>query len=341
VLRALLVLIAAGLLAVAGAVTWASLALTRPLPLAAPVVVEIPRGTAFGAFAERLAAEGRLDHPRLLRLWARLTGDAGAIHAGEYRLDPGTTPRELLARLVAGDVLRRQVTLLPGWRFDQVVRTLAAAPRLRTTLDGATDEEIMGRLGRPGVPAEGRFFPDTYDYVAGTTDLEILARALARLDAVLAEEWADRDFGLPLDGPDEALVLASIVEKETGRAEDRTRIAGVFVRRLERNMRLQTDPSVIYGLGPAFDGDLTRRDLRTPTPWNTYVHRGLPPTPIALASRASIRAAVRPAEGDALYFVARGDGSSEFSATLEAHNAAVRRYQLGETGDDDEEGDGR
>ena len=184
----------------------------------------------------------------------------------------------------------------------------------------------MARLERTGQAAEGRFFPATYDYLADSSDLELLRRAARRMDAVLAEEWSRRQFGLPLEDPDEALVLASIVEKETGHDPERPDIAGVFVRRLEKGMRLQTDPTVIYGLGEAYEPPLTRADLREPTPWNTYVHHGLPPTPIALPGRASIRATLNPRESDALYFVARGDGTSHFSATLEEHNSAVWRY---------------
>lgn len=187
----------------------------------------------------------------------------------------------------------------------------------------------MAQLGRPGQAAEGRFFPDTYDYLAGQSDLLILRRALQRMDEMLAREWQGRSFGLPYANPDEALIMASLVEKETGVPAERPKVAGVFVRRLEQRMRLQTDPTVIYGLGEDFSGTLTRAHLRSDTPWNTYVHHGLPPTPIAMPGLASIRAALHPDDSDALYFVARGDGSSHFSATLEEHNAAVWRYLRG------------
>ncbi|HSG90646.1 MAG TPA: endolytic transglycosylase MltG, partial [Pseudomonadales bacterium] len=315
-LRVMLLLFTLALLAAAGAALWAAQALTRPLPIDAPVIVEVAPGAALGQVAASLAARGILPTPELLTAWGRVTGKAAGLHVGEYRVEPGTDARGLLEQFVRGKVLRRSLTLLPGWRFGDVRRALEAAPRLAQTLGDADGAEIMARLGAPGVAPEGRFFPDTYDYVAGDTDLALLRRAHARMQAVLAEEWARRVPDLPLTSPDEALVLASLIEKETGVATDRARIAGVFTRRLELGMRLQTDPAVIYGLGDAFDGNLTRRDLRTPTPWNTYMNSGLPPTPIALPGRESIRAALAPAVDSALYFVARGDGSSEFSATL-------------------------
>lgn len=323
---AVLAAVTALLVAVAG---WrlASL-LEEPLPIEQALVQEVERGASLSAVARSLEGAGVLAHPRLLVAWGRLTGDADRIQAGEYRIEPGTDLRGLLAQLVEGRVLQRRLTLLEGWRFAEVRRALAAAPRLEQTVGEMTDEELMARLGRPGVSPEGRFFPDSYAYVAGTRDLDLLARAAERMERILEEVWAERAFGLPLESKEEALVLASLVEKETGLPEDRGRIAAVFLRRLERGMRLQTDASVIFGLGEAFDGNLTRADLARPTPWNTYVHRGLPPTPIALPGRAALEAAVDPPETDALYFVARGDGSSEFSATLEAHRAAVRRYQL-------------
>lgn len=329
-MRLLAWLTAAALLLVAAAVTWASLALTRPLPISSPVVIEVQPGQSLARVASDLAARGLLTEPQLLTLWGRLTGDAQRLHVGEYRLEPGLDARGLVARLASGQVLRRSLTLLEGWRFSEVRAALARAPRLAHTIDDLPDAEIMARLGAPGLSPEGQFFPDTYAYVAGSTDFELLRRAHARMQSVLADAWAHRAPDLSLTSPQQALILASLVEKETGVAADRARIAGVFERRLARGMRLQTDPSVIYGLGDAFDGNLTRRDLRAPTPWNTYVHAGLPPTPIALPGRDAIDAAVWPAVGDALYFVARGDGTSEFSATLEEHRAAVRRFQLGQ-----------
>lgn len=327
-MRTLLILVLCVALASAAAIGWAVQALHRPLALDEPVVTEVAPGSALSRVADELAGRGLLAHPRLLALWGRVTGDAARIHVGEYRLEPGLDALGLLEVLVRGRVLRRSLTLVEGWRFHDVRAALAAAPRLEQTIGSLDDAAVMQRLGAPDLVPEGRFFPDTYEYVAGTTDLALLRRAFERMEQVLAEEWAQREFGLPLETPDEALVLASLIEKETAVADERRRIAGVFIRRLERGMRLQTDPAVIYGLGEDFDGNLTRAQLRTPSPFNTYLQRGLPPTPIAMPGRASIRAALHPAEGDALYFVARGDGSSVFSATLEAHNRAVQRFQL-------------
>lgn len=326
----LLSLITLVLLVAAGLVTWAAAELTQPLPIDEPVVIEVAPRDSLARVTADLAARGLLPQPqpRLLSLWGRLSGDAARLHVGEYRLEPGLDARGLLALLVEGRVLRRSFTIVEGWRFSDVRAALGAAERLRQTIAGQSDAEIMARLGEPERAPEGLFFPDTYDYVAGSTDLALLRRARARMQEVLAAAWAERAPDLPLETPEEALVLASLIEKETGLPSERQDIAGVFVRRLEQGMRLQTDPAVIYGLGEDFDGNLTRSHLRTPTPWNTYVHRGLPPTPIAMPGLDSIRAALAPAVGDALYFVARGDGSSEFSATLEEHNAAVRRFQL-------------
>lgn len=324
-----LALLAAGTTLLVAAGIWrVATLLERPLPIEDAVVQEVERGESLSAVARSLERAGVLMHPRLLVAWGRLTGDADRIQAGEYRIEPGTDLRGLLRQLVAGRVLQRRLTLLEGWRFAEVRRALAAAPRLEQTVGELSDEELMARLGRPGLSPEGRFFPDSYAYVAGTRDLDLLERAAERMERILEEVWAERAFGLPLDSKEEALVLASLVEKETGLPADRGMIAAVFLRRLARDMRLQTDASVIFGLGEDFDGNLTRADLARPTPWNTYVHRGLPPTPIALPGRSALEAAVDPPETDALYFVARGDGSSEFSATLEAHRAAVRRFQL-------------
>lgn len=331
-IRAFMVLLLALLLLASSAAAWWYRALTQPLPLTQVEVVEVERGASLARSLRRFADDGLLPHPEALRLWARLQGSAAAIHAGEYQLQPGMTPLGLLDDLVAGRVMRRHVTVVEGWRFSELRSALARAPRLRQDSAEMTDEEIMAYLGRPGVAAEGRFFPDTYDYLAGQSDLALLRRALQRMDSILAREWQGRSFGLPYADPDEVLIMASIIEKETGRDAERAKVAAVFVSRLEQRMRLQTDPTVIYGLGEDFDGRLTRADLRRDTPWNTYVHHGLPPTPIAMPGLASIRAALHPAETDALYFVARGDGSSHFSATLEEHNAAVWRYLRGGRG---------
>jgi UPF0755 protein len=229
---------------------------------------------------------------------------------------------------VNGDVIRYTLTIPEGWTFDQMLAAIRTQGKLRQTLTATDDEGVMRQLGYPGQHPEGRFFPDTYEFVAGTTDTSLLQRAYEEMQRHLEEEWRDRAPGLPLDTPYQALILASIVEKETGNPAERARIAGVFVRRLQKNIRLQTDPTVIYGLGAAFDGNLRRRDLTTDSPYNTYMRAGLPPTPIALPGLAALHAALHPAAGDELYFVSRGDGSHHFSASLDEHVAAVRNYQL-------------
>ncbi len=292
------------------------------------LVFEVRRGQSLKGVARALAAQGVLERPRFL-VWLGISrGVAGRIQAGEYRIEPGTRPGDLLQRLVDGKVLLHPLTIVEGWTFAQMRAHLARQPFLRHTLEGASPEVVMQRIGRPGIHPEGRFLPDTYHFPRGTSDVECLKRAYAAMESFLAEAWAERDPGLPLETPYEALILASIIEKETAVPEERPLIAGVFVRRLQRGMRLQTDPTVIYGLGEAFDGNIRYRDLRRDTPYNTYTRKGLPPTPIALPGREAILAALHPAPGDALYFVARGDGTHEFSATLDAHNRAVRKYQL-------------
>ena len=329
---------AAGAILLALAITAAlvaALAVERiedaPLAADGSGVIEVPAGTSFAGVARQLAERGLVDQPWLLRLYARWKGLAGRIQAGEYAIDPDTTAAGLIRRMVDGEVVQYPLTIIEGWRFDELLAAVQAHPAVKRTLEaGATEAEIMAAIGRESIPAEGRFLPETYHFPRGTSDVDILRRANRELEAVLADAWQDRAPALPINSPDEALILASIIEKETGLAEERRRIAGVFSRRLERGMRLQTDPTVIYGLGEAFDGDLRRVHLRTDTPYNTYTRHGLPPTPIALPGAAAIRAAVDPADGDSLYFVSRGDGSHVFSATLEAHNAAVRRYQLGQ-----------
>ena len=258
----------------------------------------------------------------------RDTGQASRVRAGEYRLTDDLVPDTLLALLVSGRSIEYQLTLVEGWNIRQVRAAVAAHDALAHTISELDDATLMERLGRPGVHPEGRFFPDTYSFLRGTTDLAFLTRAMARMDEQLAAAWAARADDIPLKTPEEALILASIVEKETGLASERPDIAGVFTRRLHRGMKLQTDPTVIYGMGERFDGNIRRKDLREDTPYNTYVHRGLPPTPICMPGREALDAAVNPADGKTLYFVARGDGSHAFSETLKQHNAAVRKYQL-------------
>jgi UPF0755 protein len=259
----------------------------------------------------------------------RWSGQARKIRAGSYEVETGVTPRQLLAKMVQGVETLEQVRFIEGWTLRQMRQALAQAPHLKQTSAGMSDEQLMAALGRPGVPAEGRFYPDTYVYSRGVSDLTVLKRAHKALQQRVEAVWAERDPATPLKTPDELLILASIVEKETGSKADRGLVAGVFTNRLRIGMRLQTDPTVIYGLGERFDGNLRRRDLETDTPFNTYTRAGLPPTPIALPGQASLRAAVRPDPTKALYFVARGDGTSAFSETLEEHNRAVNKYQRG------------
>jgi UPF0755 protein len=317
-----IVLACAGL---AGAVLWW---LDYPLDLASPAVdLSIEPGTSARGVAQAVAQSGVRVEPDLLYAWFRLSGQDRQIKAGSYEIEAGATPLSLLRKLVRGEESLRTVTLVEGWNFRQVRQALAGAPQLAPDSASLSEAALMQQLGRAGVAAEGRFFPDTYSYAKGSSDLKVLARALRAMDRHLAEAWAQRTPDSPLQQPEQALVLASIVEKETGSPQDRALIAGVFTNRLRVGMPLQTDPTVIYGLGESFDGNLRKKDLQTDTPWNTYTRNGLPPTPIAMPGRAALLAAVAPARTDALYFVARGDGSSEFSRTLDAHNRAVDKYQ--------------
>lgn len=322
--RALLVVLA-GMLGAAGLVAWW---LNRPLPLAQPhVELSIEPGTSPRDVAQAWVDAGVQSDARLLYEWFRWSGDARRIRAGSYEIDAGTTPRRLLAKMVQGDEVLEVVRLIDGWTLRQFREALAKAPALKPLTGGMTDAELMVAIGAPGVPAEGRFFPDTYAYSRGVSDLTVLKRAHAAMQRRLEEAWAQRAPDLPLKTPEQALILASIVEKETGTEADRALVAGVFANRLRIGMPLQTDPTVIYGLGAGFDGNLRKRDLLADTPFNTYTRPGLPPTPIAMPGLASLRAAVQPARTPALYFVARGDGSSVFSDNLADHNRAVNQYQ--------------
>ncbi len=295
------------------------------------LVLEVKPGMGIGAIARELRRQpGLLRSTFYLEAYARFNGLAPRLKVGEYALAPGMTPRDLLERIATGQVIQYPLTVVEGWTFQQLRQALAAHPKIAQTLREASDAEIMARLDRPGRHPEGWFFPDTYHFPAGFTDEAFLRRALTAMEQRLARAWSQRAADLPLDDPYQALILASIVEKETGLTAERPAIAGVFARRLREGMLLQTDPTVIYGLGAAFDGDLRRRDLVTDTPYNTYTRRGLPPTPIALPGEGALEAAVHPAAGDALYFVADGQGGHVFSRTLDEHNRAVRRYQLRE-----------
>ena len=305
--------------------------LQQPLPMKTEVVeITVEPGMSARAVVQALVRGGVDVQPDLLFWWIRLSGQARQIKAGSYEIARGPNPRTLLAKLVRGEVAQRSVTLAEGLTFAQWRATLRGAPFLRQDSRELDNAALMAKLGRPGVHPEGRFFPSTYPYAKGSSDLALLRRALQEMDQRLAAVWAQRVADSPLRNPDEALILASIVEKETGRAADRGKISGVFNNRLRKGMLLQTDPTVIYGLGDKFDGNLRKRDLKADTPWNTYTRSGLPPTPIAMPGQDALLAAVQPATTSALYFVARGDGSSEFSATLEEHNRAVRKYQLGQ-----------
>lgn len=310
----------------AGIVIWRWV--TQPLPLAGPsVTVLIETGTLPRAIAQRWVASGVQTDPRLLYAWFRFSGQASAIRAGSYELTSGMSAYDLLDMMVRGDVQMNSVRFVEGWTFTQLRAHLAQAPRLQHTTANMSEAEIMAALGQAGTAAEGQFFPDTYSYNAGSDDLAVLRRAHLAMREHLQAAWAQRAAESPLQTPEDTLILASIVEKETGRPSDRGLVAAVFLNRLRIGMPLQTDPTVIYGLGPSFDGNLRKRDLQTDTPYNTYVRTGLPPTPIAMPGLASLLATVQPASSKALYFVARGDGTSHFSETLSEHNRAVDRYQ--------------
>jgi UPF0755 protein len=302
-------------------------------PLAVPeqgMTLTVAPGTSIAGVAQRLEQQGVVSSSGYLRAYARLHGLASRIQVGEYAIVPGTTPPALMEQLVIGRVIQYSLTVVEGWTFRQMLQAIASHPKLEHTLQGLSDTEIIARLGHPGEHPEGRFFPDTYYFPAGTSDLDFLRRAFDALEQRLTAAWEQRAPGLPLESPYEALILASIIEKETGVPSERREIAGVFIRRLQKGMRLQTDPTVIYGLDRAFDGIIRRSDLLTDTFYNTYTRNGLPPTPIALPGAASLMAAVNPAPGETLYFVAtgNGDGSHVFSTTLQEHNRAVQEYRL-------------
>ena len=302
--------------------------LEQPLQVDAEYVLNVPAGSTPNAMLLQLQQEGVLRGAFWLRLSWRLRGHVQSLHKGEYQLTPAMDVAQLLEKWRVGDVLQYRVTLVEGWSFRQVRKALTQQDKLQQTLGEVSDSELMRQLEQANVHPEGRFFPDTYNFVRGQSDFDILRQANQRLQKVLAEEWTGRADNLPYRNADEALVMASIIEKETGVAHEREEIAGVFIRRLAIGMLLQTDPTVIYGMGERYTGKITRADLRQPTPYNTYVIAGLPPTPIAMVGREAIYAALHPKPGKSLYFVARGDGSHVFSNSLAEHNKAVREYQL-------------
>ncbi|MEC3768489.1 MULTISPECIES: endolytic transglycosylase MltG [Cupriavidus] len=314
-------------LAAAGGFAWWA---NHPVALArSPVEVVIKPNSGVASVGRQIQRGGVGMDPRLFVLLARLTGHGADLKAGGYEFETGATPLSIVAKVARGEVTHYVVTVIEGWEFRKMRAAVDASPALRHDTRGMSDAELMKAIGAPEASPEGLFFPDTYLFARGSSDLELYKHAYRAMQRRLNEAWNARSPDLPYKTPYEALVMASIVEKETGQAAERPMIAAVFINRLRKNMLLQTDPTVIYGLGEAFDGDLRKRDLQADTPYNTYTRTGLPPTPIALPGLASLAAATTPAPSDALYFVARGDGSSHFSNSLPEHNRAVDKYQRG------------
>jgi UPF0755 protein len=327
-MRIIVPLIAVLLAAAAGTEIWAELrSLDEPLNVAAPLRIKVSIGSRFSRVATDLAAQGVVAHPRAWVLYARWKGVAAAIKAGEYEIEPGMTPRGLLEKMVSGQVLLHSLTIVDGWRVEDLLLAMRRNPDILATLP-AQVTNLMERLGFPGLNAEGQFLPETYRFPSGTTDLELLRQAHVALTHVVDAAWAAREPTLALQNAYELLTMASIVEKESGLPQELPKIAGLYLHRLSIGMRLQADPTVIYGLGESYDGSVHTVDLRTDGPYNTYTRTGLPPTPIALAGAAAINATAHPETTDAIYFVAsgKGDGSHVFSATLEQQNAAVAQY---------------
>lgn len=292
-----------------------------------PVRVTVDPGSHLKAISRQLARKGVIDIPWAFSLLARLRGQGESLQAGVYEVTPAMSPKDLLDRMVRGEALHAEITFIEGWTFRQMRASLDAHPGLKHDSASLSERDILERLGAIERHPEGLFFPDTYRFGLGTSDLVLLKKAHQRMRDRLRANWEKRSAGLPLNSPYELLVMASVVEKETGKPEDRTQIAAVFLNRLRIGMRLQSDPTVIYGMGERFDGNLRRRDLETDGPYNSYLRAGLPPTPIALPGEAALAAVANPASSRALYFVARGDGTSHFSETLREHNRAVDRFQ--------------
>ena len=289
----------------------------------------IKPGMNLKLIGEDLVLQGILEHPYYLILEGRLQGSESRLKAGEYLLHSGTTQRQLLKQFEAGRVVQHSLALIEGWSYKQIMHAVSNNDVLIKTLTSVDSKNVMSALGYPDIHPEGRFFPDTYQFPSGMTDVEYLRRAYTTMTQVLNDEWQLKEEGLPYKNANEALIMASIIEKETGVAEERAAIAGVFVRRLQKGMKLQTDPTVIYAMGDDYHGNIRRKDLKIDSPYNTYFYEGLPPTPIALPGVEAIHAALHPEQGNTLYFVAKGDGSHYFSKTLKEHNRAVARYQLG------------
>lgn len=321
----------------AGYTAWRLLAAPLP-PSAARMTFTVSPGESVDAIARRLAHAGVLTHAWDLALLARVRGEAGRVQAGEYRVAAGMSVADLLAMLVQGRVLMHPFTIVPGTTFAEMRSALASDPQFRNDLKGLASAAVMRLLGHPGESPAGRFFPNTYFFPRGTPDSAVLARAYSAMQRILDAQWTRRATNLPLHKPYQALILASIIEKETAVADERVKIAGVFVRRLRRGMHLDADPTVIYGLGAAYHGKLTRADLHKETPYNTYLHRGLPPTPICMPGLAAIAAALHPAPGSALYFVAKGDGTHVFSDTLAEQQKMIQKYELDRKGGSGKDG---
>ncbi len=322
------------LILVVGLASWVGVSFDHwlaelPLQVSSEQQFRVRQGDNLTVVANRLSAAGHLESPWPLKILAKARGNGDRILAGDYRLSPGDTVADLLGFMQRGETIKLKVTVIEGMTFRQLLDLLHSTPGIKATTDGLTTQEAFERLGVEAAHYEGQFFPDTYLFDGNTTDVALLQKMFEAMQQRLHDAWANRSGDLQIDTIEQALILASVIEKESGGDSERRKISGVFHRRLKLGMRLQADSTIIYGLGDAFDGDIKRRDLRFDTPYNSYLHHGLPPTPIALPGAASINAAVSPEAGDSLYFVARGDGSHHFSATLQEHNRAVRRYQLG------------
>ena len=317
----------ASVAAVAGFSWWAKSPLDTGAGAKPAIEFTIDPGSGVGAAAQQMVASGVPVNPQLFNILARVTGQAGRIKAGSYELKPGTTPRRLLSQIVRGEFAQESVTIIEGWTFRQMRATLAAHARLKHDTVKLSDQELMAKISKEYTSPEGMFFPDTYLFAKGSSELDIYKQAHAAMLKHLKAAWEGRDQSLPYKTPYEALIMASIIEKETGQKSERTMIAGVFVNRLRTGMLLQTDPTVVYGMGERFTGDIRKKDLETDTPYNTYTRSGLPPTPISLPGVQSLSAALTPAKTEALYFVSRGDGTSQFSNNLPDHNRAVNQYQ--------------
>lgn len=326
-LAAVGILVVLGAAAAAGGYVYWQSRLEAPLTLDEPTLYQVPAGAGFNQVVGELESQGIISDAWAFQLMARVEPErVPRLRVGEYQLTPGMSGLEMVALLGSNNVVTYPLTIPEGWTFRQMRGLLSVAPKLEQRTAELSDEEVMSLLDREGTFPEGWFFPDTYRYHLGMSDVDILRQALTRMERVLEEVWEGRDDDLTIDTPYEALIMASLIERETGAPEERREIAGVFKRRMEQGMRLQTDPTIIYGMGERYEGRITRADIREATPYNTYVIDGMPPTPIAMPGRAALEAAVNPLPGETLYFVSRGDGTHHFSRTLREHNNAVNRY---------------